>query len=83
MGFFKPIRDFYFLGAFRQTFFTFRALVSALVLRNTEGAVIHELAAAHIVVHNSVIVNLEDAGDFHLIGTGNAIAAAGAGRGQR
>ena len=83
MGFFEPVRNFYFLGALGQALAALKALIGALVLRDAEGPVVHELAAFHIVVHDGIVINLKDARDFHLVGAGLAIAAAGAGDGAQ
>ena len=83
VGFFKPLRDLDLLGALGQTFLTLNALVGALVLRDAERPIVHELPRTHIVVHNSVVIDLKDTGDLHPIGAGLAIAAAGTGDGAK
>lgn len=83
MGFLEPVRDFDFLGAFLQAFAALGTLVGALVLRYAEGAVIHETPTTHVIVHDGVVINLKDAGDFYFVGTGLAVAAVGAGDGAQ
>ena len=83
MGFLEPFLDGYVLRAVLFTLAAFLAFIGTLVFFQGHGrrAGIMEITELRLIVHDNLIIHIENSGDFDTAGAGLTVIAAGTGDG--